>query len=49
MEKEIRKMLCEKCLKQVRITEAINQKIRRLKIKAIKIQENGKVRIKNKR
>jgi hypothetical protein len=46
MEKEIRKMLCPKCLKQVRGIEAINQKIRRLRIKAVGSQEKGKIKIK---
>ena len=46
MEKEIRKMLCPKCLKQVRSVEALNQKIRRLKIKGRQPQVSGKVIIK---
>jgi hypothetical protein len=46
MEKEIRKMLCPKCLKQVRDIEATKQKIRRLKIKVVNLQERGKIKIK---
>jgi len=48
MEKEIRKMLCPKCLKQVRSVEALNQKIRRLRIKSVGSQEKGKVKINKK-
>jgi len=48
MEKEIRKMLCPKCLKQVRSVEALNKKIRRLRIKSVGSQEKGKVKINKK-
>ena len=48
MEKEIRKILCEKCLKQVRDIEAKKQKQRRhLKIKLKADQVSGKIIIKN--
>ena len=49
MKSEIRKLLCDKCKTKVRVAETIYQRERRLKIKIIKEQENGKVRIKNKR
>jgi hypothetical protein len=46
MEKEIRKKLCDICLKMVRKTEAKNIKIRRLRIKEGRSQESGKIKIK---
>jgi hypothetical protein len=45
MEKEIRKKLCDVCLKMVRKTEAKNIKRRRLLIKLKAEQVSGKIKI----
>jgi hypothetical protein len=45
---EIRKLLCENCKAKVRTAEAIYQKQRRLRIKAVGSQEKGKVKINKK-
>lgn len=47
MEKELRKALCQKCLKAIRKIEAKLLRVRRLKVKQAKVV-SGKVPIKTK-